>query len=93
MSQRISNSDDDITPVANPALKKILPRILRRSSSFGEAPMLIPKRRKATMKVEDKSGSRWFALILSGLLMFGNYYAFDLPAALNLPLMEYMVRI
>ncbi|KAJ3382290.1 hypothetical protein HDU92_004858 [Lobulomyces angularis] len=32
---------------------------------------------------------RWVVLFLSCLLMFGNFFAYDLPAALNVPLQEY----
>lgn len=34
--------------------------------------------------------SRYFILFLSCLLLFGNYYAYDLPASLNTPLQAYL---
>ena len=34
--------------------------------------------------------SRWLILFLSCILLFGNYYAYDNPAALALPLQEFM---
>ncbi|KAJ3106964.1 hypothetical protein HDU97_005245 [Phlyctochytrium planicorne] len=33
---------------------------------------------------------RWAVLAMACLVMFGNYYAYDLPAALNKPLQDYM---
>lgn len=58
------------------------PQIRRSHSTFG--PLLLNPHSK------DPSKYRWSVLILSGLLLFGNYYAFDLPAALNRPLMTYL---
>ncbi|RKO91331.1 major facilitator superfamily domain-containing protein, partial [Blyttiomyces helicus] len=36
------------------------------------------------------SGARWTVLFLSCTLLVGNYYAYDNPAALNLPLKRYL---
>lgn len=33
---------------------------------------------------------RWLVLTLNCTLLFGNYYAYDLPAALNTPLQAYL---
>jgi hypothetical protein len=75
----------DIDIIRNPTIQKLrsMPAILRRTSSFGEAPMLKP-----VLEPLPKLSSRWTVLVLSGLLLFGNYYAFDLPAALNAPLQK-----
>ncbi|TPX75630.1 hypothetical protein CcCBS67573_g03114 [Chytriomyces confervae] len=35
-------------------------------------------------------GVRWWILALACMVMFGNYYAYDLPAALNKPLQMYL---
>lgn len=56
--------------------------LFRRSSSFGGAPLLVT----TTHSPADNSNVRWIVLILSCLLLFGNYYAYDNPAALNKPL-------
>ncbi|KAJ3060584.1 hypothetical protein HK102_009433, partial [Quaeritorhiza haematococci] len=34
--------------------------------------------------------TRWLVLLLACLLLFGNYYAYDLPAALNIPLQTHL---
>ena len=76
----------DIEILRNPTIRELRnpPAILRRTSSFGEAPVLV----KPELEPLPKLSSRWTVLILSGLLLFGNYYAFDLPAALNAPLQK-----
>ena len=33
---------------------------------------------------------RWLVLVLSSLLLFGNYYSFDNPAALETQLQQYL---
>ncbi|KAI8622556.1 major facilitator superfamily domain-containing protein [Chytriomyces sp. MP71] len=33
---------------------------------------------------------RWWILALACMLMFGNYYAYDMPAALNKPMQQYL---
>jgi MFS family permease len=60
--------------------------ILRRSSSFGGGPPLL----QDPVKQERKTASRWLVLLLTCLLLFGNFYAFDTPASLNIPLREYL---
>lgn len=40
----------------------------------------------------EENPNRWLALFLSCLLLFGNYYAYDNPAALSIPLREYLQR-
>jgi hypothetical protein len=60
---------------------------ITRTSSFGGAPiikLIIPH-------VETKHpGQRWVVLVLACLLLFGNYFAYDSPAALNVPLGKYL---
>jgi hypothetical protein len=62
-------------------------RKIRRTSSFGGAPLIelnIPE-------VETKHpGQRWVVLFFACALLFGNYYAYDSPAALNVPLGKYL---
>lgn len=45
-----------------------------------------------TIKGEIRGGAhlRWFILFLSCWIMFGNYYAFDNPSALNIPLRDWL---
>ncbi|ORY30523.1 MFS general substrate transporter [Rhizoclosmatium globosum] len=38
----------------------------------------------------EDSNVRWFILVLASVVMFGNFYAYDLPAALNKPLQAYL---
>ena len=97
--------------VTNPAVSKLLKktRLLTRSSSFGEAPVLLnlnhsSKQHTETLQVDRNSlqtlsinslqrqplSTRWAILILSGFVLFGNYFAFDLPASLNSPLKDYL---
>lgn len=33
---------------------------------------------------------RWYVLFLSSMVIFGNYFAYDLPSALNTPLQGYL---
>lgn len=33
---------------------------------------------------------RWVVLLLASSLMFGNFFAYDLPASLNVPLKQYL---
>ncbi|KAJ3018833.1 hypothetical protein HKX48_002591 [Thoreauomyces humboldtii] len=71
--------------------------MMRRMSSFGGAPIFIPP---PPLKIGAEAGPdehvpaasnlRWFVLALTCLLLFGNYYAYDNPAALNKPLQEYL---
>lgn len=44
----------------------------------------------ATNHTSTEGRFRWAILIAACLVLFGNYYAFDNPAALNQPLQEYM---
>ncbi|KAI8801185.1 major facilitator superfamily domain-containing protein, partial [Cladochytrium replicatum] len=74
--------------------------LLRRSSSFGGAPIVVVKTLDGDDGWVEGSGEpcargpppwlRWVVLFLSCLLLYGNYYAYDLPAALNIPLQEYL---
>ncbi|KAJ3183989.1 hypothetical protein HDU85_001840 [Gaertneriomyces sp. JEL0708] len=70
--------------------------LLRRMSSFGGAPIVIaaPVTPVILAEVEEDapvtSNVRWAVLFLTCLLLFGNYYAYDNPAALNRPLQEYL---
>ncbi|KAJ3324432.1 hypothetical protein HDV06_006843 [Boothiomyces sp. JEL0866] len=59
--------------------------IIRRTSSFGGGPVMIQQTSKP---IQD--GKRWIILFLSSLLLFGNFYAFDNPAALNSQLQLYL---
>ncbi|KAI8821840.1 major facilitator superfamily domain-containing protein [Fimicolochytrium jonesii] len=71
---------------------------LRRMSSFGGAPILIrpPEALKLAITEEGDeeehvaSNLRWLVLGLTCMLLFGNYYAYDNPAALNWPLQKYL---
>lgn len=60
--------------------------ILRRTSSFGGAPPIIHQIKKQ----KSKRPSRWLVLVLACILLFGNFYAFDTPAAVNVPLKNYL---
>ncbi|KAJ3113998.1 hypothetical protein HDU96_002642 [Phlyctochytrium bullatum] len=66
--------------------------LLRRGSSFGGAPIVVQNKPPPpqVLKVQASSNLRWIILLLSCLLLFGNYYAYDNPAALNRPLQEYL---
>ncbi|KAI8593757.1 major facilitator superfamily domain-containing protein [Geranomyces variabilis] len=75
--------------------------IMRRMSSFGGARIFIPPAPVAgplgaEPELDDSehhapsSNLRWAILLLTCLLLFGNYYAYDNPAALNTPLREYL---
>lgn len=44
----------------------------------------------ASIAEDGDGGMRWIVLFLSCWIMFGNYYAYDNPAALNRPLQEWM---
>ncbi|KAJ3089839.1 hypothetical protein HK102_005377, partial [Quaeritorhiza haematococci] len=66
--------------------------LLRRSSSFGGAPIVVKLKEPPpeVHKHRASSALRWLILFLSCLLLFGNYYAYDNPAALNKPLQEWL---
>ncbi|KAJ3276236.1 hypothetical protein HDV01_005684 [Terramyces sp. JEL0728] len=59
--------------------------IIRRTSSFGGGPVFI---QPASKPIIDRK--RWIILFLSSLLLFGNFYAFDNPAALNSQLQGFL---
>ncbi|TPX71065.1 hypothetical protein SpCBS45565_g01340 [Spizellomyces sp. 'palustris'] len=66
--------------------------LMRRMSSFGGAPIYIPPTLATAVEAEaeDAGKLRWAILLLTCLLLFGNYYAYDNPAALNRPLQQYL---
>ncbi|KNE73343.1 hypothetical protein AMAG_17495 [Allomyces macrogynus ATCC 38327] len=45
---------------------------------------------ESVLVVNPESNLRWFALLLCCFLLFGNYYAYDNPAALSVQLHEYL---
>ncbi|KAJ3348703.1 hypothetical protein GGF32_006044 [Allomyces javanicus] len=45
---------------------------------------------ESALVVNPESNLRWFALLLCCFLLFGNYYAYDNPAALSVQLHEYL---
>lgn len=72
--------------------------LLKRGSSF-MTPILVvnaPEEEEILTMTQRRNHSnstgmeRWFILFLSCFLLTGNFYAFDNPAALNLPLQEYL---
>jgi MFS family permease len=76
---------------------KVLWALLRRTSSFGGGPIVVLepalKGNQSGLTVtesKDPSSLRWLILLLSCLLLFGNYYAYDAPAALNRPLQAFL---
>ncbi|TPX30584.1 hypothetical protein SmJEL517_g05879 [Synchytrium microbalum] len=103
-AQQVSPSilEQPSTPLSrNPSLRHLGARrrsssLLRRSSSFGGAPIVIietippPGDEASPYDFLSSSGWRWLILILSCLLLFGNYYAYDLIAALNRPMQEWL---
>ncbi|KAJ3171365.1 hypothetical protein HK101_011255 [Irineochytrium annulatum] len=71
--------NDPTTPVMrrNGARKRHRPRsLLRRGSSFGGAPIVVQNVAPLpeVVKVQASSNVRWVILVLSCLLLFGNYY-------------------
>ncbi|KAH6577143.1 hypothetical protein BASA60_004222 [Batrachochytrium salamandrivorans] len=69
---------------------------LRRTSSFGGGPLVVRTSShpcsvpvKADV-VEEAEHMRWIILLLSCFLLFGNFYAYDIPAALNIPLRQFL---
>jgi hypothetical protein len=74
--------------ISNRLYQKISSKlILRRSSSFGGGPPVVLQ---DPVKPEKEKSSRWIVLLLACLLLFGNFYAFDTPAAINIPLREHL---
>ncbi|KAI9096985.1 major facilitator superfamily domain-containing protein [Phlyctochytrium arcticum] len=67
---------------------------MRRMSSFGGAPIYLPPPILPPGLAEEEEPPnphlRWAILMLTCTLLFGNYYAYDNPAALNKPLQEYL---
>ena len=92
----MDEGNETVNPTINTLRKK--PHVLTRSSSFGEAPVILNRSSKQffnSPSATDPSShrllsTRWAILILSGFVLFGNYFAFDLPASLNSPLKDYM---
>ncbi|KAJ3125555.1 hypothetical protein HK098_000174 [Nowakowskiella sp. JEL0407] len=64
--------------------------LIRRSSIYGGAPVIIKTTTSAFHEEQTNSKLRWLILVLSCLLLFGNYYAYDNPAALNIPLQQHL---
>lgn len=38
----------------------------------------------------DNTHTRWWVLILASFLMFGNFFAYDVPASLSIPLQQHL---
>jgi hypothetical protein len=78
------------TDLSSPTLKRR--NLLRRTSSFGGGPIIVAPEIVSEPVKEKQATSRlrWLILFLACMLLFGNYYAFDNPAALNRPLQEYL---
>ena len=83
-SSFISNPGSPIPPRKQKAL-------LRRTSSFGGGPIVVVETQTLVGSPAHKEDSqlRWIILLLACLLLFGNYYAYDNPAALNKPLVTH----
>ncbi|KAI9356236.1 major facilitator superfamily domain-containing protein [Zopfochytrium polystomum] len=66
--------------------------LFRRGSSFGGAPIVVQTKlpEPTVLKKQSSSKIRWIILLLSCFLLFGNFYAYDNPAALNKPLQEFL---
>ncbi|KAJ3328786.1 hypothetical protein HDU76_009283 [Blyttiomyces sp. JEL0837] len=86
-----SQNDEPNTPLLR-RKKRRKRSLLKRSSSFGGAPIVVQTVIPQPHVLQKQSSSylRWIVLILSCLLLFGNYYAYDNPAALNMPLKDYL---
>ena len=78
LERSVSSTSMNVSPRASP--------LLRRSSSFGGGLLLV----QCQSHLPTDTQTRWFILFLSCTLLFGNYYAYDNPAALNKPLYEYL---
>lgn len=63
--------------------------LLRRTSSFGGGPIVVVPVQSLPPETEPPH-LRWLILLLACLLLFGNYYAYDNPAALNRPLQAFL---
>ncbi|KAJ8328300.1 hypothetical protein QVD99_000811 [Batrachochytrium dendrobatidis] len=73
---------------------------LRRTSSFGGGPPVVRTRRPVPVaslplianvaSAHDTGYLRWIILFLSCFLLFGNFYAYDNPAALNRLLQQFL---
>lgn len=74
--------------VSSNPLSEAHAKLLRRTSSFGGGPLVAVI---APAEVhQTTTNQRWIVLILACLLLFGNYYAYDNPAALNVTLGNYL---
>jgi hypothetical protein len=63
--------------------------LLRRTSSFGGGPIVqlkSPLFNQSNHQETPNTSIRWIILFLACCLLFGNFYAYDNPAALNIPL-------
>lgn len=67
-------ADRDVEPLLTPDIKP---------DGSGTPPELASKFKKSSLKI------RWFVLMLSSLLLFGNYYCYDNPSALKGQLKDY----
>ena len=61
--------------------------VLRRTSSFGGGPLIAIAKQHAS---RENLHLRWIVLALACSLLFGNYYAYDNPAALNISLQQFL---
>jgi hypothetical protein len=63
--------------------------LLRRTASFGGGPIVelkTPTDQLNHIENHPNPSIRWIILFLACCLLFGNFYAYDNPAALNIPL-------
>ncbi|KAF9332347.1 hypothetical protein BG006_004770 [Podila minutissima] len=81
------DGNDSLEPPLGSQLESFPPLFITRSNVLNS-----PSVRVEPVQPSDSSHNarRWFILSLSCLLLFGNYFAYDNPAALNTQLQEYL---
>lgn len=70
--------------------------LLRRTSSFGGGPVVLlktPTVDHSNQETNKNASMRWIILFLACCLLFGNFYAYDNPAALNIPLQVFQLNL
>ncbi|KAI8358170.1 major facilitator superfamily domain-containing protein [Mortierella sp. GBAus27b] len=90
---RMLSCDETLTNSSptEPASFESSPPLFAQSSALDTSSLRLARSFSGESKEPHRQGySRWLILSLSCLLLFGNYFAYDNPAALNTQLQEYL---
>ncbi|KAF9429552.1 hypothetical protein BGZ94_010322 [Podila epigama] len=84
------NDDNGQEPLLGSQLESFPPLFVTRSNVLNSPAICAVEPLSSPPEPTPKDAHRWLILSLSCLLLFGNYFAYDNPAALNTQLQEYL---